>query len=63
MMPTLRELREAVGKSRAQVAADLGMSERHLFRLEHGQSTLRTVTRIAFADYYNVRPADIEDET
>ena len=45
MMPTLKELREKSGKTRANVAADLGMSERHLYRLENGYP-LRRINRL-----------------
>lgn len=56
---TLKELRRLAGKSRAQVAADLDLSERHLYRLEGGQTPLKRMHLIAFADYYGVEPDDI----
>lgn len=56
-MSSIQELREAAGKSRARVAADLNMSERHLYRLEKGRSPLRRVLAVAFASYYD---ADID---
>ena len=59
MMPTLKELREKSGKTRANVAADLGMSERHLYRLENGYP-LRRINRLKFAAYYGVNPEEIE---
>lgn len=60
-MPRLKELREAVGKTRAQVAADLDMSERHLYRLENGHTPLRKIHAVAFARYYGVDVADITE--
>lgn len=64
-MPSIKELREATGKSRAGVASDLNMSERHLYRLERGKSPLRRVLALGFATYYGV-PVEsidhIEDE-
>lgn len=59
-MPTLRELREATGRTRAQVAADLDMSERHLQGLESGTRPLRRILAIAFANYYGVSVEAIE---
>jgi len=59
MMPTLLELREKSGKTRALVAAELEMSERHLYRLEHGYP-LRRINRLKFAAYYGVEPDEIE---
>lgn len=53
-MPSIKELRDATGKSRASVAADLNMSERHLYRLETGTSPLRRVLALGFANYYGV---------
>lgn len=58
-MPTITELREASGRSRARVAADLDMSERHLQRLESGTSPLRRIHVLAFADYFGVKPEEI----
>lgn len=58
-MATIKELREATGKSRAGVAADLNMSERHLYRLENGRP-LRHVLVLAFANYYGVKPEKID---
>jgi len=43
------------------VAADLGMSERHLLRIESGETPLRRIHAIAFARYYDV-PAEEIDE-
>lgn len=59
-MASLEELREGTGKSRARVASDLNMSERHLYRLEKGKSPLRRLLAIAFASYYGV-PVDSVD--
>jgi transcriptional regulator with XRE-family HTH domain len=59
-MPSIEELRETAGKSRAGVASDLNMSERHLYRLERGKSPLRRVLALAFAAYYNVDVDEID---
>lgn len=61
MMPSLRELRAASGKTRAQVAADFDMSERHLLRLESGVTPLRRIHALAFARYYGVAVDDIAE--
>jgi len=58
---TLRELRTQAGKSRARVAGELEMSERHLYRLEHGVTPLSRALALLFADYYGV-PVDEIDE-
>lgn len=60
-MPSLKELRSATGRSRAKVAADLKMSERHLYRLENGLSPLRKITAYRIANYYGVKVDDIEE--
>lgn len=61
-MPTIAALREQTGRSRARVAADLDMSERHLQRLESGKMPLRRVLAHAFADYYGVEVDQIEGQ-
>lgn len=61
-MASLKALREQTGKTRAQVAADLDMSERHLYRLETGRTPVRRLVALAFASYYGVDPAEIEAE-
>lgn len=58
-MATIKELREAAGKSRSRVSADLAMSERHLYRLETGRVPLRRVLALAFAAYYGVSVDEI----
>jgi transcriptional regulator with XRE-family HTH domain len=60
-MPTLLELRKAVGRSRARVAADLEMSERHLYRLEAHKVPLRHVLALAFSRYYDVPVTEIAE--
>lgn len=60
-MATIKELRERAGKSRSIVAADLDLSERHLYRLETGRSPLRHVIALAFANYYGVSVKSIKD--
>lgn len=59
-MATLKELREKTTKSRAKVAADMEMSERHLYRLETGASPVRRIVAVAFASYYGVGLDDID---
>lgn len=61
-MPTLKTLRDEKGLSRAKVAADLDMSERHLQRLEAGNTPLRRILAFAFADYYGVDIEDIDQD-
>lgn len=61
-MPSLLELREATGRSRSEVARDLGVNEKFLYRLEKGHSPLRQIIAIAFASYYGVDEADITAE-
>lgn len=56
-MPALKELRLARGKTVREVALEIGMSERHLRRLESGEVTLRGVLARAFSEYYGV-PVD-----
>ena len=60
-MPRLKELREATGRSRAKVAADLGMSERHLYRLENGVTPLRKIQAFRFAAYYGIKVDEIDE--
>ena len=57
---TIEQLRESSGKSRARVASDLSMSERHLYRLEKGRSPLRRVIALALANYYDVQLEEID---
>lgn len=54
MGQTLRRLRDETGKSRRQVAADLGIAERTLIRHEDGTTQLTPLLRRAYADYYGV---------
>lgn len=61
-MATILELRTEAGKSRARVAADLTMSERHLYRLETGKSPLRRMLAFAFANYYGVKADAIDGQ-
>lgn len=56
---TIRRLRIAAGKSPAQVAADLGISERTVYRLE-AQPVLPRRWCLAFATYFGVTPEEIE---
>lgn len=61
-MPTILQLREAANpkRSRARVAADLNISERHLYRLETGKSPLRPIVALAIAAYYGVDANEID---
>lgn len=61
-MATLKQLREATGRTRARVAADLNMSERHISRLENGETPIKRVHAFAFANYYGVRPEEIDGQ-
>lgn len=51
---TLRRLRDELGKSRQQVAADLNISERTLIRHEMGTTPLSRMHVLAYADYFGV---------
>jgi transcriptional regulator with XRE-family HTH domain len=62
LMASLIELREHAGKSRALVAAELDISERHLYRLETGNSPIRRVLALAFANYYGVPVEQIDGQ-
>lgn len=57
----LLELRDGKGLSRARVAADLDMSERHLYRLERGVTPLSRALALLFADYYGVDVEEIDE--
>lgn len=61
-MPTIKELREATKRTRTRVASDLDMSERHLSRLENGETPIRRVHALAFANYYGVAPDSIDGQ-
>jgi transcriptional regulator with XRE-family HTH domain len=61
-MATIKELREATGRSRARVASDLDMSERHLARLENGEQAIRRVHALAFANYFGVELKKIDGQ-
>lgn len=61
-MASLEQLRKQTGRSRARVAADLDMSERHLQRIESGKQPLRRVLALAFANYYAVPVEKIDGQ-
>jgi transcriptional regulator with XRE-family HTH domain len=61
-MSSLKQLRESTGRTRARVASDLDMSERHLARLENGKTPIKRVHALAFANYYGVQPHEIEGQ-
>lgn len=54
MSERISYLREQSGKTRAQVAADLDISERHLYRLETQTEPLARRWELVFAAYYGV---------
>jgi DNA-binding XRE family transcriptional regulator len=56
---SIKTLREQAGRTRQQVAADLDISERHLYRLENQGLERRWV--LVFAAYYGVPPEAIEN--
>jgi transcriptional regulator with XRE-family HTH domain len=60
-LTALLELRKASGKSRAKVASDLQISERHLLRLENGTTPLARRWALAFAAYYGVEVDEIDE--
>ena len=60
MSDRLTELRKAQGLTRPEVAAKLDISERHLYRLEHGHSPLKRWHKLALADAYGVTIDEIE---
>jgi DNA-binding XRE family transcriptional regulator len=57
----LAAVRVRAGKSRAEAAAELDISERHLARLENGKTPLRRMHALAFAEYYKVDVDDIDE--
>lgn len=61
-MASLEHLRKQTGRSRARVAADLDMSERHLQRIESGKQPLRRVLALAFANYYEISVEEIDGQ-
>lgn len=61
MSEAIKRLRIAAGKARSEVAADLDISERHLQRLESGDSPITRRWILVFASYYGVAPEAIED--
>lgn len=57
---TLQELREQRGLSRLEVSRELGITERHLFRLERESYPLRKGYAHALAEVYGVPVEKIE---
>lgn len=53
-MTSFLELRKLTGRSRAEVARELGITERSLYSIEKGRSTPRRLTVLALASYYGV---------
>ena len=58
-MSRLEEIRKQQGLSRAAVAARVGMSERHVYRLERGLSPLKRMHALAFAEAFAVDVAEL----
>lgn len=61
MGPTLRELRKQAGKSCAEVAQALGVTERTVYRYESGERRLDILQVVPLADLYEVFVLDIID--
>lgn len=61
VMTSLRALREGKGKTVDEVAAAVGLSPRHLRRLEAGHAPLRPILARAFAGYYRVPLSRIDE--
>lgn len=57
---SLERIRKEKGYTRAEVAAKLDISERHLYRLERGTTPVRRVYLLSLADLYEVKVADLE---
>ena len=57
----IKQMREERGLTVSQIAAELDMSERQVFRLEGGETPLRRVHLLALAEVYGVSPAELED--
>lgn len=55
---TLKGLRAQAGLTIPQAAAQLGLSERQMYRLEHGKTPLRRLHILAMSVVYRV-PADV----
>lgn len=54
---TLKELRQSRDFTVARAAEELGLSERHLYRLERGDSPLQRTVAVAMSAVYRV-PVD-----
>ena len=57
---SLETLRLKAGLSRPKVARALGLSERHVYRLERGVTPLRRPYAIVLAELYEVPREEIE---
>ncbi len=57
---SLEGLRLRAGLSRPKVALALGLSERHVYRLERGTTPLKRPYAKVLAELYEVELADIE---
>ncbi len=56
LMKELRQLRAATGLSGARVAAQAGISEATLWRMENGKTKISAEALVALLDVYDVRP-------
>src|SRR5271156_973805 len=56
LMKEIRQLRAAAGLSTARAAAQAGVSEATLWRMENGKTKIGVETLIALLDLYDVRP-------
>lgn len=61
MTVALEGLRKQKGLSRAAVAAKLDLSERHVYRLERGQTPLKRLHALALAEVYEVDVRVVEN--
>lgn len=57
---TLKQLRQSKGFTVAHAARELGLSERHLYRLERGDSPLGRTVAVAMSAVYGVPVAEVE---
>lgn len=58
--PSLESLRVQAGLSRPKVAQALGLSERHVYRLERGITPLRRPYANVLAELYEVSREEVE---
>lgn len=56
----MKQLRQSKGLSVVVAARELGLSERHLYRIENGSSPLRRTVAVAMSAVYGVPVRDVE---